>query len=129
MAKITITGDVAVITSEMKLEEIEKLEKYNRNALTLFDNEGKEPEFCVKSSTKGSINRYGAEFNGKSRDEGFATITIPVKGETKEEVEAYLLDKTGNAILNVNKIEEQAIEALAKVDEEIAEVKSNITIG
>ena len=48
MAKITIAGDAAVVTSAMKLEDIKTIEKYRPKELVLKGGEdGKEPIFCL----------------------------------------------------------------------------------
>ena len=48
MAKIVIAGDAVVVKSELKLEDIKTIEKYNTKALTLMGgDEGKEPIFAL----------------------------------------------------------------------------------
>ena len=71
MAKIVIAGDAVVVKSELKLEDIKTIEKYNAKALTLMGgDEGKEPIFALGTTTgTGSINSVGASF-GKADADG-----------------------------------------------------------
>ena len=58
MAKITIAGDAAVVTSAMKLEDIKTIEKYRPKELVLKGGEdGKEPIFSNHWSQRGGLCR------------------------------------------------------------------------
>ena len=71
MAKITIAGDAAVVTSAMKLEDIKTIEKYRPKELVLKGGEdGKEPIFAVGTTNgAGNINAFGASFGAETRDD------------------------------------------------------------
>lgn len=130
MAKIKIAGDAAVVTSALKLSDIQTVEKYRPKALTLYGGEeGKTPLFVVGTTAKGSgsINEYGAVFNGESHDgEGFATLTVSILDRPKDVcVKDWIADKLGGAIINLNALEEQ----LPAVLTEIAEQKERVVSG
>ena len=133
MAKITIVGDALVVTSAKTLEAIKTLEKYRPKALRLYetDEDGKKQEAFVVGSTKGngSINQYGASFNGVTHDDQkLATITMQIPAGTTDAVE-YAAEKIGVAIIMLNKVEAQIDEALAEVAAEKATVRENIVLA
>lgn len=133
MSKIKIAGDAMVIESALSLEDIKALEKYNAKALSLREideDTGKKVEsFRVATSDgKGSINRFGATFASKTRDEnGFATITMGIP-EGIEDAKEWVADNFGGAIAKLNQVEAAAPEALATVTEARAQVKASITV-
>lgn len=120
MAKVTLVGQAAVITSTMKLEDLEMIKKYRKEALTLYDGEGdnRYPVFSIGVTKSGnSIDNVGAEFS-HANEEGYAQITMFCEKPEKE----VIADKIGRPILYLNKLEE----ALAGVIEEIAAEKAAI---
>lgn len=131
MAKITVIGDAMVITSSKRFEDIMLLEKYRPKALALYSEDGKDEIFRVGTTNNaGSINTYGASFGSVSHDgQELATITLGIpSGIDSTEVEDYVEDVVGTAILNLNKVEEQIDDAIEEVWAERAEIRQNITI-
>ena len=129
-AAIKIVGGVAVIESALKLEDIKKLKKYRPNALSLFEGSGKDKEEVFQIGAGrgyGSISTYGASFGSHTTTDGKATITIEIP-EGTEDPKAYIADKVGVAILNLNKVEAQFEAANADIDQEIAAINANITV-
>lgn len=129
-AAIKIVGGVAVIESALKLEDIKKLTKYRPAALSLFEGTGKDKEEVFQIGAGrgyGSISTYGASFGGHTTTDGKATITIEIP-EGTEDPKAYIADKVGVAILNLNKVEAQFEAANADIDQEIAAINANITV-
>lgn len=130
MAKVTVCGDAVVITSNLTLSDLKKIQKYNPDALVLKGEDGKTPVFaaCVGYG-KGSINANGAEFApATSNAEGLATITYVddgIVGDAKE----YVAESLGSAILSLNRLEAQLPAVLAAIDAEKAAVLENITIA
>lgn len=131
MAKIVIAGDAAVITSELKLEDIRKVAEYRPDALVLRGGEdGKEPIFKIGvTDGTGKINKYGAEFGSETHDDAkLATITVllrDIEGDVREAV----AEAIGTSILNLNKLEETLPAVLAEIEDEKATILSNITIA
>jgi len=129
-AAIKIVGGVAVIESTLKLEDIKKLAKYRPAALSLFEGTGKDKEEVFQIGAGrgyGSISTYGASFGSHTTTDGKATITIEIP-EGTEDPKAYIADKVGVAILNLNKVEAQFEAANAEIDDEIAAINANITV-
>ena len=131
MAKIVIAGDAVVITSSMKLTDIQTIQKYRPKELVLKGGEdGKEPIFAIGVTTGcGSINEVGASFGRASHDdEKFATITMVTEGVAGDAKE-WVADRIGGAIINLNKLEEKLPAVLAEIEGQKAEVMSNITVA
>lgn len=131
MAKIVIAGDAIVITSSMKLEDIQTIQKYRPKELVLRGGEdGKEPVFAIGvTNGAGNINEVGASFGRSSHDdEKFATITMVTDGVTGD-VKEWVADRIGGAIINLNKLEEKLPAVLAEIEGQKAEVMGNITVA
>lgn len=130
MAKITIAGEAVVITSALKREDIELLEKYRPDALILKGGEdGKKPIFRIATTTgAGDINKYGASFGGETHDEAkLATITM-MSGVVGEDIREAVAEKVGTAILNLNKLEATLPEVLEEISAEKAAIMDNIQV-
>lgn len=132
MAKLSILGNAVVITSTVKLEDIRTIEKYNKDALILKeDNEGKKvPVFGVATGTKGEINQNGATFADATRDANkFAQITLctcleEITGDVKE----WAAEKFGKALTRLNQLEATIPTVLEKISADKASVMANITV-
>ena len=109
MAKTTIAGNSFVVTSDVSMADLETVKKYRPSALTLVDEETKEPYFKVGiSSGNSSLNDHGISFGGVTNDDKkLATATLPIPADALEDGDAkeYVLDKAGLALANLNKIE------------------------
>lgn len=66
--KITINGDAFVVTSSIKLSDIEVLKKTNPEALRLVDEEGNDVFSVDYNAGRPSISQFGITFGGVSRD-------------------------------------------------------------
>ena len=131
MAKITIVGDAAVITSSLKLADIKKVAKYRPSALILMGGEdGKEPVFRIGATDgDGIINQYGAEFNGETRDaEKLATITLTFSVEGDCDIKEVVADTIGPWVMTLNKLEAQIPGILEEIDAEKEAILANITV-
>lgn len=133
MAKINLAGDSIVITSAVKTEDIQTIEKYNPAALTLKEKneDGKLEEVFRVGTGKGGINKYGVTFCGTSRDgNGLATLTIPFAGSTDPDTaKDQIADTYGVAIANLNKVEAAIPAALAEIKKAKKAVVDAITVG
>lgn len=132
MAKVIVAGDAVVVTSALKYEEIKTLEKYRGKALVLMGGEeGKDEVFRIgtaKPGKAGSINKYGATFNA-ANGEGFATLTMSDLGHPgSEDVKEWLADLIGEAIINLNALEETIPAALQQVADQKAKVLEGIAV-
>ena len=132
MAKIVIAGDAVVVTSAMKLEDLRTIQKYRPEELILKGGEdGKEPIFGIGvTDYDGSINKVGASCGRESHDgEKLATITMYVDGKYPDDIKEWVADTIGNAIINLNKLEEKLPAVLEEIEAEKANILSNITIA
>lgn len=129
MAKITIAGQAVVVTSALTLEAIKKVKKYRPDALILKGGEdGKEPIFALGVGD-GGINKYGASFNHETHDDAklaVCTLTTTYEGD---DIEDFIADEIGSAIINLNKLEAKLPQVIAEIDEEKETIKSNITVA
>lgn len=132
MAKIIVAGEAVVITSGMKLADLETIKKYNPKALVLMGGEdGKEPVFCigVNRGKTGSINQYGAEFGSETRDDQkLATMTLMTSGVTGD-VKEFVADKYGAALMQLNKLEATLPAALEAIAADKKAILDNITVS
>lgn len=77
MAKLKISGNAIVLTSDLKLDTIKKMEKYNPDALVIF-NETKDGDreevFKIGSGVVSGISKYGITF-AETNKTGLAVAT------------------------------------------------------
>lgn len=110
MATIKVNGSAAVITSTLKLEDVQLIKKYKPEALTLMGGkDGNEPIFAIGVSPKGagSINKLGAVFDAQSfSEEGFATVTL-VLGAVDGDVKEAIADAIGQPVGLLGQLEEK----------------------
>lgn len=125
MAKITIAGDVFIITSSKTLDQLKQLEKYFPKALVLED-ENDKPYFAVGTGS-GSINKNGISFNGATPDEhklAYMKQDIPAG---VADAKQYVADHVGTAFLNLQRVEARLGDALNEMEKAKEEVLKNIT--
>lgn len=130
--KITIVGDAVVITSALKLKDIEKIEQNRPEALVVKGGEdGKEPVFSVGTTTgSGRINQYGASFGSETHDEAkLATITMSLCEGFSGDVREYVADELGAAVTYLEKLEETIPGVLEEIAAERASVLEHITVA
>lgn len=130
MAKITINGNAAVLTSEVAFEDLKKVKAYNPKALALFGGEdNKEEIFRVDvTSGDGSANQYGVSFGHATRDDRkLATMTIALNCADDVNVKEFVAEKYGAALTNLNKVEQALPAAIEKIDADKAAVLASIT--
>lgn len=136
MAKIKVIGDVAVVTSTKKLEDIKTLEKYNHKALSLYetDEHGRSEEVFRVATTEGpcSINQNGVSFNSAARDgSGLAVLTIdlPAYLTCPDEVKSFLVDSVGTALTRLGQVEDGMNLALGVVKAQMEKILADIEMA
>lgn len=120
MGKISVIGDVVVIKSNLKYEDLKLVEKARPKVLDDYDMEdGKkvlDSLFSIGTTDgNGSVTKYGITFNSAGHDgEGLAQVTVPVPagdGDVKERVaEAY-----GVAVMRLAKLEEKLPAVISEI--------------
>ena len=132
MAKVTIAGDAVVVTSSMKMADLETIAKYRPNELILKGGEdGKEPVFAIGvTSGTGNISEIGASFGRASHDENkFATITMCTGGDVVGDIKEWVADLIGGAIIKLNKLEAKLPAVLTEITKDKAAVMENIAVA
>jgi hypothetical protein len=130
MANVKIAGNSYVITSSIAAADLETVRKYRPSALTLINEETKEPYFAVGLGSN-SISDHGVSFGGVTNDDGkLATATLPIPSNLPEGQDAkdYVLDSAGLALANLNKVEAGIEAALEEIKTERDAVAGNITV-
>ena len=131
MAKVTIAGKAIVITSALKLEELETVKKYQPKALVLLGGEdGKEPIFAVgvvRGST-GKIGNVGVEFGEETQTEKLATMTLMAPADVKD-MKEYVADKYGAALMNLAKLEANLPAVIGAIAAEKQSIMDNISVA
>ena len=131
--KMTLVANTVVITSTLKVEEIELLQKYEPDGLVIKDEETKETLFVVATAktAKGSLGVYGVEFNGKTRDEdGFATFSEVLENlpDDIEKAKDAIVLKYGKGIKKLNDYEAVIKDRASQVKSSIAQVADGIEV-
>lgn len=116
MAKLTRSGDAFTITSALKLEDIQKVAKYNSKGLALFGGEdGKDMIFAIAPCKgAGSICKAGIEF-GRANEGGYAYVTT-VLPEPKEDFKGFVADNYGVAVKHLIELEASIPDAIKTID-------------
>lgn len=110
---------VVVFNTKLTKIAIEKLTKHNPDALKLKDEEGNDI-FALAFGKTASISEYGVCFD-KEDSEGKALITLSGIMENKEIAEEY-----AKILINIKKIEEQAVEAYRILERDLANIVNSI---
>lgn len=122
MANMKKVGQAIVLTSVLKVEDIKRVARFAPKSLKLVDSDKK--EYFVVAAGSESIGQYGVSFKEQNA-EGFAQLTLMGKSEvTKKE----LAETYGHILNNLAKVEEQALDALAGVNETLEAVEDSIVV-
>lgn len=126
--KVTVMGEALVITLRTTLEDLQKVAKYEPEALKLKDEDG---DTVYSISVKGTpgINEFGAVFGAATFDDKkLAVITMKVDpGE--EDIKDYVADKYGAAIGYLNEIEEKLPGVVTAIKEKRERIKDGIVLA
>lgn len=127
--KIKTIENMAVIELDVTASNLEKVMKYSPEALTIKNDDGDELFKVIVSDTpavKGAVTVFGAVFS-ISNDKPLLWIGIPNDSVgSREDKEAYLLNKMGMEMTYIRTIETQIKDALRSVDSKINAVKDCI---
>ena len=132
MAKVNIAGNCYVVTSDVSMSDLETVKKYRPTALTLVNEETKEPFFKVGVGSTSSVNDHGISFSGVTNDDKkLATATLPIPADSIHDGDAkeYVLDKAGLALANLNKVEAGIATVLKDIKAERDTISANIKVS
>ena len=130
--KLTITGDAYALTSAIKVSDIALLKKYNPDALTIKDKDGKTVFGVSYSEGKPNVAGFGVTFGGKTRDEnGYATITgtIPTGVASAEAAKDFVADTFGGVVAYLEQLEKNVPEAAKAVADKRKKLVDGITVA
>lgn len=115
--KITKTGTVAVITTDITAEQFHKVAKFKPEALVLTDKETKEAKFVVRQEGDpfGDIGKYGADLT-KGVD-GKLCVVVNINGLDDEAATEWLKDVLIAPVASLQKVQEQILAALPEIEE------------
>ena len=106
MANIKVMHKAAVISTDLTIKEIKKLEALNPDCLAIKDAEGN-VRFNIATSSKESISRFGIVFNNDSR----ISVLIDANKINRDVVEELF----GAVLLQLSEIEKKAVAYLDSV--------------
>ena len=120
---INIMGNVAVLTFGVKIEDVQKLKKYNREALVLRDEDKNAVLMFDIASGNGDV--FGRSINlDHSNHSAHATVTVDLTGV--EDAAQFVADKLIGQDALIARLENQVRDAVVAIDSEIATVKESI---
>lgn len=126
MAKLTLVGTAAVITSGIPKKHIETLLKFKPESTKLKD-EDKKVRFAVGFGAP-SCSNFGLTFNGESAT-GEATATFNVPADLAPEKRTdWAKDNFGYALLSMNELEAQMRQSMELCNTEFEAMNGSITI-
>ena len=127
MAKITVNGDALTITTNITVEQYEKIMNFNPELLKLKDEKGNELyRVAYTPDTKGECSKYGITLTS-STPEGkmfLTTENVVIGNHTNyEEERKMIIEKYARIINNINMVEA----TIASADESMTELENTIT--
>lgn len=125
--KIKVTGNVAVITSGVKVEDLKKVIKFH-GIPVLTEGEKKEPVFAINFKEGNSQLTDVALTYSDVDSEGFGTATIAVAGKTPTEKKEKFVDTYAKALVKVEKLEAQIAQMLTEANNTVAKVEESIEV-
>lgn len=129
--KIRIVGDAVVVTSDLTLDELKTIQKFNPKALTLMGgDEGKTPVFAMSIAKDGygGLTNNGIMWAPATNDAAKkATMTMMIPAGTEKPTE-WFVDNFGGAIMNLNALEANLPAALSKLNADKATVMASIAV-
>lgn len=111
MANIKVMHKAAVISTDLTIKEIKKLEAINPDCLTIKNDNG-DVLFSIATSNRESISRYGIVFANDSK----ISVLIDAARVNRDVVEELF----GATVLQLSTIENQAMSALEELDTDLA---------
>lgn len=125
-SKIKIAGNAIVLTSKLKFDTIQKMEKYNRNALCLVEvkNDEENEIFRISTGKLGSISKFGVVFTEANKD-GFATATVLLpEGVTNKK--EWIKDNYATTLFMLADLEDAVETACAELEAAYAKIDTYI---
>lgn len=129
MSKAKIVGNAVVITSDLKVEDIIKVDKFTKAGLKLRDEKGNEIfAISYNPNSDGSISEHGIVYS-ETNAEGYAQLSLLLAADVKpEDRTEVILDNYAIALGNLNTLENYIREAATEIDSTVENIKSAIEV-
>lgn len=129
MSKIIITGSAIVLKSDLKLDTLKKLEKYQPSSMEMRDEKDRLIfKAAIAGEGEGSISEKAVYFAPVTHDaEGLATVTLSIPASVHDAKE-YAADLLGRVYLNLADLERVMASASTSVDTAKAQMLERITV-
>lgn len=124
--RVKIAGNAMILTSTLKFATIQKMEKYNNNALCLVElNKDEEVEvFRINTGKFSGVSKYGITFAEVNKD-GYAVATI-LFPEGVTDKKAYIKDNFGTTLFMLADLEAAVETACAELEAAYAQLDDDI---
>lgn len=124
--RIKIAGNAVVLTSKLKFATIQKMEKYNKDALCLVETKNDEENeiFRIGTGKVSSIGKFGITFMEADKN-GFAVATIMLPAGVTDKKE-YIKDNFGTTLFMLADLEAAVETACARLEAAYAELDNDI---
>lgn len=129
--KISIISGAYSLTSELKVEDIVLLKKYNPDALSIKDEDGNTKFAIGYSEGKPSVSSFGITFGSKSFEGGKASLTksLPANMSDAATAKDYVAEEFGAVVAYLKQLEESVPEAVKKIKDDKKAIVDSITVG
>lgn len=124
--RIKIAGNAIVLTSKLKFATIQKMEKYNPDALCLVEikNDEENEIFRIATGKTSSISKFGITFmEADKKGNATATVLLPEGVTDKKE---YIKDNFATALFMLSDLEDAVNTACAELEAAYAKLDADI---
>ena len=109
--KVKVVGTALIITSTLKVAQVEAAKNFAPDALKVFDDEGNQV-YAVATGETASIGKFGTTFNGADAEGNLqATVVIDNAADKKK----YVTEQYGLAIAGLAQAETLVAEEIESV--------------
>ena len=124
---IKIVEDACILTSQLKFEDIKKVEKVCPKALALYttNEEGDLEElFKVGTGKNAIVSNYGIVF-AKANKKGYATVTTVFPGNVTDKKQ-WVLDNYAKVLFMLKDVEKNVTDELERINNAYANLENEI---
>lgn len=129
-ASMSVKAGMGFVVSDLSLDDIKLVEKYDPDALVIKDENGDEVYRVGTTCGVGVVCPYGVSFGAHTTNDGRAAVSFPVPDEVSgaDAIRAWIVDKVGMSILSLGEVENAAREAAIRVKARLEEIKGALTV-
>lgn len=128
--KLTIMTGAYALVSDIKVEDIVLLKKYNPEALKIKDKDGNEQFAIGYNEGHPSVAPFGVTFGAKNLADGKATITKTLPAfDSTEKAKEYVAEEFGAVVAYLKQLEATVPDEAKKVRDERKALIDGITVS